>query len=648
MANHRKAFIFITLFVIFSDAFFIWMNYRSAQQAMQEALRDKLAESAASFALKLDSAAESMQLIAAFVANQELVRDLFRQAEAAVAAEGGGAGGDTAAALRAQLLERVGPGWNRLNQLFSVRQLHFHLGPGSTSFLRVHRPNKFGDNMDDVRHTIVDANQHSLSTDGFETGRVYSGIRGVSPVTAVAPDTQQTIHVGAVEAGLAFPDLLQGLRQHAGAHYAVLLHHSHLSDNVWPDFLQRMYANKPPINDLYIEAATDFEMAKALLQQMATTNSPALHQTEIAIIKPSWQQDSQRPKQTLAVSSVSLRDYLGSREPTRADAGRVLIWIDATQQQANFEQTVILNITIAIIAFIIFELILFFIVKWVVEKLQSIIDLKTEQLAENNQALQQSIQSLKEKEAKLIQSEKLASVGQLAAGVAHEINNPIAYIKSNLKTLRDYFYILTQDQNQDTSKTPPDEDIDYIKQDLKELLEESDQGIDHVQEIVQDLKDFARPGETQWTEADLNQGIIKTLRIIGKKIPENIIIKKTLTDIPSIQCQPYQLNQVFLNIIINAIQAMPNGGTLTINTRQLEDQVLVEIHDQGIGIPEDVIDHIFEPFFTTKPIGQGSGLGLSVSYNIIQSHHGHIDVASTTHQGACFSIYLPIHQNQTR
>jgi len=272
------------------------------------------------------------------------------------------------------------------------------------------------------------------------------------------------------------------------------------------------------------------------------------------------------------------------------------------------------------------------------------------------------IKKLEEVQNHLMQSEKMASIGLLAAGVAHEINNPIGYVYSNLGTLEKYaqdaldliaLYEQAEDSISDAQvcenikKTKEKLDITFLKEDLSSLIAESRNGITRVKDIVQNLKDFSHVDAAEvWHFSDLQKGMESTLNIVNNEIKYKADLIREFGVIPEVECISSQINQVFMNILVNAAHAIDQHGTITIRTGQKDESVWVEIIDTGKGIAPEHMSKIFDPFFTTKPVGKGTGLGLSLSYGIIQKHHGRIEVTSEVEKGTRFRIWLPIQQPQ--
>ncbi len=283
-----------------------------------------------------------------------------------------------------------------------------------------------------------------------------------------------------------------------------------------------------------------------------------------------------------------------------------------------------------------------------------------ERLAERNRDLERINAELSATQQQLVQSEKLASIGQLAAGVAHEINNPIGYVHSNIGTLDKYvgdlLGLLEHYQRVESGIADPvvaravrehrqEVDLEFLKEDVLTLVQESREGITRVKKIVQDLKDFSHVDHSpDWQWADLHQGLESTLNIVANELRYKADVVKDYGPLPEVECLPSQLNQVFMNLLVNAVHAMgPQRGTITLRTGVAGERVWLEFSDNGSGIAPEIQDRIFEPFFTTKPVGKGTGLGLSLAYGIIQKHHGSITVHSELGKGTSFRIELPVH-----
>ena len=267
---------------------------------------------------------------------------------------------------------------------------------------------------------------------------------------------------------------------------------------------------------------------------------------------------------------------------------------------------------------------------------------------------------LAEAQQKLAQAEKLASIGQLAAGVAHEINNPIGYIFSNFNMLEKYmaslFAMLQAYEDAESAlgdaaivarlrAMREDIELDFLKEDIPNLMSESREGIKRVRKIVQDLKDFSRVDATRdWALADLHAGLDSTLNIVSNEVKYKADVLKDYGQLPPVECLPSELNQVFMNLLMNASHAIPDGvrGRITLRTGVEGHEVWVEVSDTGAGIAPENLGRIFDPFFTTKPVGKGTGLGLSLSYGIVKKHHGRFDVRSTVGQGTTFRMTIPV------
>jgi signal transduction histidine kinase len=286
---------------------------------------------------------------------------------------------------------------------------------------------------------------------------------------------------------------------------------------------------------------------------------------------------------------------------------------------------------------------------------------------ERTQDLTKAYAALKSSQAQVVQSEKMASLGQMVAGVAHEINTPLGFVRSNVEMVGGMFqdikrllerYAVTvgliRAPNVDEAKiaqafdqlTVTEAEVDTaVLDDAGTLLTDSVRGLNQIDDLVSNLKDFSRLDRSRMDWFDVNAGLDGTLTICRNQIKDRIEVIKRYGEVPQIQCAPSQVNQIFLNLITNATQAIGDeGGQIRLTTRATGGEVQVLVEDTGCGMTPDVMSKIFEPFFTTKDVGKGTGLGLSIVYQIVQEHHGRIDVQSEPGKGTLFTVTLPIQQ----
>jgi signal transduction histidine kinase len=278
-------------------------------------------------------------------------------------------------------------------------------------------------------------------------------------------------------------------------------------------------------------------------------------------------------------------------------------------------------------------------------------------LNENYMQLQTLYIEMQNTQAQLLQHAKLVSIGQLAAGVAHEINNPIAFVMSNIEVLKKYlaaYKSIFKDlslslknnipiSHKIWSKCVKDHKIHYLLEDSEELINDSLEGLVRVKDIVSDLKSFSHTDEAEIQEADINHCLDVTLKMIWNELKYKCTVVKNYEVLPLLRCYPRQLNQVFLNLLVNSGQAIETQGEIKITTKLVDDAIKVIIEDNGEGISQEIMQQLFDPFFTTKPVGTGTGLGLSISYNIIKKHSGTINVESEGKgKGARFTLTLPL------
>ena len=299
---------------------------------------------------------------------------------------------------------------------------------------------------------------------------------------------------------------------------------------------------------------------------------------------------------------------------------------------------------------------------------ESLLEERAVELFLANRELQESIKTLKASNLQLLQSEKMASIGQLAAGIAHEVNNPVGFISSNLGTLRDYIEDVRQvidaqkfsiemgaecrdveHYTKINAKAIADLkallekiDIDFLMVDMNDLLDESIDGVNRIRKIVAGLLDFSRSHSSDYKHADINAMLEKTLSMAWNELKYKTEVTRDFGDLPAVYCNDGKIAQVFLNLLLNASYAIKERGSITITTRHVEDNVSIVVADSGVGIPKDVINNIFDPFFTTKNVSEGTGLGLHIVRSVIDAHQGTISVDSQIGKETSFTILLPI------
>ncbi len=292
---------------------------------------------------------------------------------------------------------------------------------------------------------------------------------------------------------------------------------------------------------------------------------------------------------------------------------------------------------------------------------ESLLEEKSRELFHSFEELEQAHKQLKANQKQLVQSEKMASLGIMSAGVAHEINNPIGFVLSNLKTLAEYapvFSNLYEGLNGLLEKIEDDsclaeekqrllayleqEDVEFLMEDTGDLLTESTEGVVRVRDIVAGMKSFSHSDTTDQEELDLNDTVSKTLALASGQLKTSCALETDLGDLPRLVGNSGRLGQVVMNLVVNASQAVsPDNGKVLIRTFADDNAVTLEVQDNGHGMNEETKNKLFTPFFTTKPVGEGTGLGLSITFGIIEEHGGRVDVESEEGVGTTFSVVLP-------
>lgn len=293
-------------------------------------------------------------------------------------------------------------------------------------------------------------------------------------------------------------------------------------------------------------------------------------------------------------------------------------------------------------------------------KAEQLLEDKSRELYQQNCRLEESYDQLQQQQNVLVQSEKLATLGTLTAGVAHEINNPLAYVISNVAAVREYvesydrLIKFVQDQDLERLLSPELQaqwaellvasDLEYMQQDYPDVMADIQEGLDRVRDIVHSLRSFSRVKDGERHAADLVEALKSTLRLLHNEVKHRVNVVLDMAQLPSVRCNLNEMNQVFTNLIINAVHAMKDvpRPELRISSHIEGSWAVISFEDNGCGMPDNVMKEIFTPFYTTKPVGEGTGLGLSITWGIIQDHDGEISVDSEPGRGTRFTLRLPV------
>ena len=623
--NRRYGALFavVSLFIVLSDLAFIALNYHAAEQVLHNTLDEKGRQYRDAYLHTLDQTTSFMQQTATFVANDQRVQQLFLAGRRAVEAEGGGKGGAEAARIRGELFELVGSGWEEMRRHYSIRQLHFHLAPGDTSFLRVHKPSKFGDDLSPIRHSIVDVNRYLKRVRGFESGRVYAGVRGMVPVFARegAEESGEKVHVGAVEAGTSFALMLEQLQRALGADFAVMMTIDHARATMWPDFLERYLETHPAVSDYLLEGRTGDEVLE-LLKRPSVVDSLG---REGAVL-------SRVGGRALAVSHFPLRDYLGSVDPGRAAVGKVLVWFDADDYVNAFEEGVRTNILWGIAGFLIIELALFYFWGYAARRFERRVEEKTAELAETNRRLASASEAAEA--ANRAKSEFLANM-------SHEIRTPMNGVIGMLELLGGTRLDGEQSHYRDSA------------------LRSAEMQLTLINDILDLSKIEAGKLELEADEFDLGELIGEVAELISAPAFGKGLELITFAD-PAIGSllvgDGLRVRQILINLAGNAVKFTERGEielrAEVMGEREGRIQLRLSVRDTGIGIDEAVRDRLFKPFSqgdsaTTRKYG-GTGLGLTISRRLVEMMGGEMGVDGVLGEGSTFWALIPFPKGGAR
>lgn len=545
------------------------------------------------FDLYVNAMENSMVQLAMYVANDTAIRDLVQKGF--LAARDGNA--EEAALYRDMLYETVIGNWRPLQESFHVRQMHFHMGPGDTSFLRVHKPEKFGDDLSSIRHTIVDAITHNQVTYGFESGRVYAGLRGVVPLE------EDGKAIGAVETGTSFRSILQELQIETGDDFAVLMDAAYVRETVWKDQVARVFGTTDPRGGYFVEASTD-SLINAILNQAADQLSAPSTEVSLFLLEigDNW----------YSVRSKPLLDYRTKRDGELRGIGRVVSWTNVTEAVARQDRIFWANLFIATAGYLLVELLLYLGFHFGTRSLHRHIE--------------------EQKASLTFANDRLRRFNHL---VSHDLKTPFAGIVSLTE-------VLQQDLPPEEKPLPASK-VTEVKSIASTIQSVADDALTLIDELLQSSED---ENETYSTTpvaiTDLLQSVRKQLKL--RLINQNGRIFEKNTHL-KIVVEPTEFVQVLVNLIDNSLKyASPDRDPeILIEASTTNQSILIRIQDNGIGIPENQLRKIFtkRQRVTESSANQGHGFGLFIARNIVRENLGDIRATSTLGAGTTMEITLP-------
>lgn len=584
-SNSKKIFLLISSFVLLTDSLFVAINYKSSQEELKKELLRQQFEYTSSFDQYIENAYLSMQKLSNYIANDKTVIRLFETGRKAALA------GDkqTAQKYREYLYNYLESSWNALQGKYFVRQLHFHIGPGDTSFLRVHKPEKYGDDLSSIRHTIVDSIKYNKEVTGFESGRVYSGLRGVTPIT----DKDNNV-IGALEAGASFKEIVNNLSKNIHSDFAVLLNVDYMRETMWEERLKPFFDKNPPIKNSYIEATSSPFINNILKLPNINLNS----QTPQVI---------ERNEEYYSLFTTTLHSYQTKRDQNKNGVGQILIWHDITPIIQSNKKQFLVNLLYGILAFLLIELAIYKGIRIATQKLEKIITLQKTDLYQKNQRLEKFNQML-----------------------SHDLKNSLNSVIGMSDISLHYI-----------------EDIDNanIKHNMNEYLQTIHNAGQHMDKLVTNLLIYSQEGVQNKDLYDLKSLTQEVCSILKSEIEETGTKVNLNENEAYIFVNKHLFTQALFNLINNSIKYRSNHHKpeISISCTENKTQSKIVISDNGIGIENKNLDKVFNLSYRETKANQkatGHGIGLHTVKDIIEAHNGTIK-AVPNKSGASFIITLP-------
>lgn len=594
-ASRRRIFLILTAIIFVIDALFVLVNNSLDRMSFEKTLEQETRTLESGFDMLMEQTFHNMLSIASFIASEDDVREILSDGADALQAEGGGRGGPETARLRALLLEKVGLRWTSMQDQYLVRQLHFHFHPGAISFLRVHSPKKFGDSLQDIRFTVVDAARENKAISGFETGRVYSGLRGALPVYRPGNGRTKEDQAGTLEVGTSFSPIAAILDQGLGQGVGVLLSMSHIRETMWPDAIRRRFPDNPLGCNCVLEAESRPGLKDIIAEGSKNGinfREKGVHLLEVGDIP--W-----------IVTSLPLRDYYGNKVPDRPQAGSVLFWRDGSTEIANQRRERLFNFIYGIFGFILVEALIFLGFRLALRRLET-------EIADKTAALQRSNQELE----------------QFAHVISHDLQEPLRMISG-------YLALLDKRYGAD------------LEEGGRTFLGYSLAASGRMTAMIRDLLAFSRvqtQGEA-FRQLDMNQVLTAAVENVSVALQESnarLILPENLPDLPGDESQLVRLLQ---NLIANAtkFRRADTAPEIRISAWIEDGKLVMTVSDNGIGLPPGSEERIFDSFERLhREEYEGTGMGLAICKRIVERHGGSIRAENNIEKGALFQFALPL------
>ena len=592
----HRLFAFIGAVIAGAVGLFVVLNYHHDRQTLHKEWRGLWGQTFAAYDLTIGEELDKMVMLAHFVADDEEVRQLFHAGRLAVETEGGGPGRAAAHFARVRLYQRLAPAWQRLSVEHGIRQVHFHLGPGSLSFLRVHQPDRYGDRLDDIRHIIVDASTGAGPLQGFEIGRVYSGLRGVVPVTHTDADGVERT-TGILEVGTSFDPLVQRLDQVFGAGVAVLLNGRYVDAAMWQEFIALRFPDDVPSCDCFVEAHSRTEVFDFL--DSGSFSSSFAASNEYTVVH--------RGDRQLLVLQKPLRDYRGEREPNRPAVGQVIVWHDVTDRIAAFWTGQLLNVVYALLALAVIGSCLLFAMRFV---------LRAKQAAETSSRAKSCF----------------------LATMSHELRTP-------LNAVIGFSDLLAQ------------EAAGPVNTRQRSYLGDIQTAGSQLLSVVDDVLEYADLEEGAYvpTLEPVNAGrgfddAVAKMRPLAERT--DVTLAAESPGPVEIEAEPRTFRQSLDRLLSHAVSATDAGGTVTASLTTAPKKIVITVRDGAPTLSASDIDLLLHPMDHAGDAYRGGlgehGLHLALVKAFVEAHGGSLTIEPGEVVGNTIRLSLPARRSSRK